>query len=184
MTRLRSALSIPGRRFTQITLGALGLVATFTFAASAEIIKLGFDFFEDLPTLSEGEQATLDILQTARIPLILSSVSPNGDYLVIATLDRLSQSDWRVQLFNLRTGELEESLALEYEVFSPTLPIEWLDNNTIRFVQESFFGPWEIVSINRVTGIVSHTVVYPTEEEAGEILGGSPRLFGLCPAGL
>ena len=180
MTRLRSALSSPGRRLAQIILGAIAGVATMHATASAEIIRLGFDFFEELPTLSEGEQATLDTLQTVRIPIILSSVSPNGEYLVVATLDRLSQSDWRVQLFNLRTGELEESLALEYEVFSPTLPIQWIDNTTIRFVQESFFGPWEIVSINRVTGIVSHTIVYPTEEEAGEILGAAPDFSGFA----
>lgn len=180
MICFRSALRSQGRRLAHITLGALGLVAALNFSASAEIIRLGFDFFEDLPSLSEAEQATLDTLQTARIPIILSSVSPNGDYIVIATLDRLSQSDWRVQLFNLRTGELEESLALEYEVFSPTLPIQWLDNNTIRFVQESFFGPWEIVSINRITGIVSHTIVYPTEEEAGEILGAAPNFSGFA----
>ncbi|MDA0865586.1 MAG: prolyl oligopeptidase family serine peptidase [Cyanobacteria bacterium] len=180
MICLRSALRSQGRRLALLTLGALGLVATLNLSASAEIVRLGYDFFEDLPALSDGEQATLDTLQSARIPIVLSSVSPNGDYVVIATLDRLSQSDWRVQLFNLRTGEMEGSVALEYEVFSPTLPIEWLDNNTIRFVQESFFGPWEIVSINRVTGIVSHTIVYPTEEEAGEILGAAPDFSGFA----
>ncbi|HEY9889605.1 MAG TPA: prolyl oligopeptidase family serine peptidase, partial [Candidatus Obscuribacterales bacterium] len=107
-------------------------------------------------------------------PLILSAVSPDQSTLVVATVDRLSQSDFQVKFLDLDTGELIDSIALEYEVYSPILPIQWVDNETIRFVQEGIFGPWDIVSLNRKTGIVSHTTVYPTEEEAGEILGAAP----------
>ncbi|MBE7384018.1 MAG: S9 family peptidase [Leptolyngbya sp. SIO1E4] len=155
---------------------ALGFLATLMLTglpATAEIINVGFDH-EELPTLDEGELSKLDTLQTTRLPLILSDVSPDRSRLVIATIDRLSQADWQVKILNLNTGELEDSLALEYEVLSPTIPIQWVDNETIRFVQEGLFGPWEIISLNRNTGIVSHTTVYPTEDESGEILGASP----------
>ena len=141
--------------------------------ATADIINIGFEE-TDLPTLDEDELATLDTLQTARFPIILSDLSPDQSTMVIATLDRLSQSDWRVKFLDLNTGEVIDSIALEYEVISPIVPIQWVDNQTIRFVQEGVFGPWEVVSLNRQTGIVSRTTVYPTEEESGEILGAAP----------
>lgn len=169
------ALRRPGRFLATWLMVTGAAIALGEIPATAEIISVGYDL-ETLPNLDEGEQERLDILQRTQQPILLSEVSPNGEYLVIATTDRISQSEWWVQLLNLRTGELEESLALEYEVFNPTLPIQWVDNTTVRFVQESYFGPWEIVSINRVTGIVSHTTVYPTEEESGEILGAAPDL--------
>ena len=169
------ALRRPGRLLATWLMVTGAAIALGEIPATAEIISVGYDL-EALPSLDEGEQERLDILQRTQQPILLSEVSPNGEYLMIATTDRISQSEWWVQLLNLRTGELEESLALEYEVFNPTLPIQWVDNTTVRFVQESYFGPWEIVSINRVTGIVSHTTVYPTEEESGEILGAAPDL--------
>jgi dipeptidyl aminopeptidase/acylaminoacyl peptidase len=141
----------------------------------AEIVNVGYEG-TDLPTLSETEQATLDILQTVRLPAILSDVSPDGSTVAISTLDRLSQTDWQVRFLNLNTGELEDSLALSSEVYSPTLPMQWVDNQTLRFVQEGLYGPLEIVSLNRRTGIVSHTNIYPTEAESGEVLGAAPDL--------
>ncbi|MEO0987715.1 MAG: prolyl oligopeptidase family serine peptidase [Cyanobacteria bacterium J06639_14] len=155
--------------------GALTSLAFVGAPAVAEIVNVGFDQ-ADFPTLEEAELEKLDALQTTRLPIILSDISPDQSTLVVATIDRLSQYDWQVKFLNLNTGELEDSLALEYEVFSPTTPIQWVNNDTIRFVQESLFGPWEIVSLNRETGIVSHTNVYPTESESGEILGAAPDL--------
>jgi len=155
---------------------ALGVLTTLLITGlptTAEIVNVGFDGGE-LPTLSEAEQIKLDTLQTTRLPIILSDVSPDRARLIVATVDRISQTDWRVQFLNLQTGALEDSLALEYEVLGPTIPIQWIDSKTIRFVQEGVFGPWEIVSLNRITGIVSRTTVYPTEEESGEILGAAP----------
>jgi len=141
--------------------------------ATADIVKVGFEETE-LPTLSEEELSRLDTLQFVRQPIILSDISPDRSTLVVATLDRLSQTDWQVKFLDLNTGELIDSVALEYEVLSPIVPIQWVDNQTIRFVQEGVFGPWEIVSLNRRTGIVSRTTVYPTEDESGEILGAAP----------
>lgn len=154
-------------------LAVLATVLLTGLPANGEIVNVGFGDNE-LPTLSDDELTRLDTLQSTRLPVILSDVSPDQSTLVVATLDRLSQSDWQVKFLNLNTGELEDSLALEYEVLNPTIPIQWIDNQTIRFVQESVFGPWVIVSLNRNTGIVSNTTVYPTENEAGEILGASP----------
>ncbi|WP_008314571.1 S9 family peptidase [Leptolyngbya sp. PCC 6406] len=152
---------------------------------AAEIVPVGsYGFYEageELPSLNQAEQDRLDILQAAQSPIILSDVSPNGEYLIVSSYNRLSQyGNGPVQLLNLKTGELEESAALSYEVVSPALPIRWVDNTTIRFVQEGFFGPWEIVSINRITGIVSRTTVYPTEAESGQILGAAPDLSGFA----
>lgn len=171
----RSATLFCKLRPLQLALGLLTGLAIASTPATAEIVDVGYDNGE-LPTLEEAEQAKLDTLQTTRLPVILSDVSPDKSRLVVATIDRLSQVDWQVKFLNLNTGELEDSLALDYEVFSPTIPIQWVDNDTIRFVQESDFGPWEIVSLNRETGIVSHTNVYPTETESGEILGAAPDL--------
>jgi len=166
-------LATPLHQALRLTMGSLATVSLWGTAAIADIIPVGFDEV-DLPTLSESEQATLDTLQTVRLPLILSEVSPDRSTLVVATLDRLSQTDWQVKFLDLNTGELIDSIVLEYEVFSPFLPIQWVDNRTIRFVQEGVFGPWDLVSLNRDTGIVSHTAVYPTEDESGEILGAAP----------
>ncbi|MEM1293665.1 MAG: S9 family peptidase, partial [Cyanobacteria bacterium P01_H01_bin.162] len=157
----------------RLLLGALTPLALLSPTATAEIINVGFNDAE-LPTLSEAEQERLDTLQSVRFPTILSEVSPDRSTLVVATLDRLSQTDWRVKFLDLQTGELIDSLVLEYEVFSPIVPMRWVDNRTVQFVQDGLFGPWDLVSLNRDTGIVSHMTVYPTEEEAGEILGAAP----------
>ncbi|MGD1862125.1 MAG: prolyl oligopeptidase family serine peptidase [Leptolyngbyaceae cyanobacterium] len=168
---------LPFRSLSQqslrLLLGALTPLALLNPTASAEIINVGFDNAE-LPALSEAEQEQLDTLQSVRFPTILSEVSPDRSTLVVATLDRLSQTDWRVKFLDLQTGELIDSLVLEYEVFSPIVPMRWIDNRTVQFVQDGLFGPWDLVSLNRDTGIVSHMTVYPTEEEAGEILGAAP----------
>ena len=170
-----SVLSHHHFRPLKLLFGALTSLALGGTPAAAEIINVGFGE-EDFPSLEETELEKLDTLQTTRLPIILSEISPDRSTLVVATIDRLSQIDWQVKFLNLNTGELEDSLALEYEVFSPSTPIQWVDNDTIRFVQENLFGPWEIVSLNRETGIVSHTNVYPTETESGEILGAAPDL--------
>ena len=166
---LRSA----GQRSWRLMLGSFTTVLVVGTTATAEIINVGFDDVE-LPTLSEAEQEKLDTLQLVRQPQILSDVSPDRSTLVVASLDRLSQTDWQVKFLDLNTGELVDSFVLAAEVFSPLVPIQWVDNRTIRFVQEGLFGPWDLVSLNRDTGIVSHTTVYPTEEESGEILGAAP----------
>ncbi|MBD2260413.1 S9 family peptidase [Pseudanabaena sp. FACHB-2040] len=141
--------------------------------AKAEIVKVGYES-EDLPTLTEAEQARLDTLQSVRMPLLLSNVSPDGKTVVVATTGRINSEDWQVQFLDLATGELSDSIALGQEVLSPDLPIQWVNNDVLRFVQQGFLGPWEIVTINRKTQIVSHTSVYPTETEEGEILGMAP----------
>lgn len=168
------SISFPlGSRPLTFAFSCLTTLLVTGLPAAAEIIPIGYGD-EELPSLSEEEVTTLDALQTVRLPIILSDVSPDKSMMVVATLDRLSQSDWQVKFLSLETGELIDSIALDYEVYSPVLPIQWVDNQTIRFVQEGLFGPWEVVSLNRTTGIVSHTTVYPTEDEAGEILGASP----------
>ena len=169
----RPILLCHGFRPTIFALGFLAVLGLRGAPATAEIVNVGFDN-EELPALEDEELTKLDTLQTTRLPLILSDVSPDQTTIVVATLDRLSQTDWQVKFLDLNTGELEDSLALEYEVLNPTTPIQWVDNKTIRFIQQSLFGPWVIVSLNRDTGIVSNTTVYPTEDEAGEILGASP----------
>jgi dienelactone hydrolase len=107
-------------------------------------------------------------------PQILSTLSPNGTTLVVALASRLVPDNRTLHFLDVTTGELSEALALQYEVLSPDLPLRWIDNDTVRFVQQDAFGPWEILTINRATGIVSRTQVYPTQEESGEILGVSP----------
>ncbi|MBD0335885.1 MAG: S9 family peptidase [Cyanobacteria bacterium Co-bin13] len=156
-----------------IALAITGSGAWLNPPARAEIVKVGYGS-EDLPALSEADQARLDALQSVRIPLLLSNVSPDGKTVVVATTGRINSEDWQVQFLDLTTGELSDSIALGSEVLSPDLPIQWVNNDVLRFVQQGFLGPWEIVTINRKTQIVSHTSVYPTETEEGEILGMAP----------
>jgi dipeptidyl aminopeptidase/acylaminoacyl peptidase len=156
---------------TLFTLGSTGV--WLGSPGRAAIVTIG-QGSEDLPTLSEAEQVRLDTLQAARLPILLSRVSPDGKTAVVATAGRLNPEEWQVQFLDLATGELSDSIALEYEVISPDLPIQWVNNDVLRFVQQGFLGPWEIVTINRNTQIVSHTSVYPTEAEEGEILGIAP----------
>ncbi|HEY9889073.1 MAG TPA: hypothetical protein V6D02_11775, partial [Candidatus Obscuribacterales bacterium] len=65
----------PRARSLQVALGGLTALLCLGSPSSAEIVNIGFDT-TDLPTLSENELAKLDTLQTVRLPLILSAVSP------------------------------------------------------------------------------------------------------------
>jgi len=56
----------------------------------------------------------------------------------------------------------------------PILPLRWLDSHTLQAVQQDVFGPWEMITLNRRSGLVSRTQIYPQQEESGEILGISP----------
>ncbi|HEY9761723.1 MAG TPA: prolyl oligopeptidase family serine peptidase [Trichocoleus sp.] len=163
-------------RSLSITLALMGMSVWFDIPTTrAEIVNVGYESDNtDLPSLSESEQTKIDTLQSAQSPLILSSVSPDGKTLVVAVAGSVSPDQWTVQFLDLVTGELIDSQALGAEVVSPDLSIQWIDNNVLRFVQQGFLGPWEVVTINRNTEIVSHTSVYPTAEEEGEILGMSP----------
>lgn len=172
-------ISVAATRWARLVSIALALMSTGVSLAvpgRAEIIKIGYESYlsDELPTLSETEQAAIDTLQSVRQPVILSNVSPDGKTVVVASAGRINPDDWQVQFLDLTTGELSDSLSLGYEVISPDLPIQWVNNDVLRFVQQGFLGPWEIVTINRKTEIVSHTSVYPTEEEEGEILGMAP----------
>ncbi|ASC73101.1 Dipeptidyl-peptidase 5 [Halomicronema hongdechloris C2206] len=159
-----------GLASTLLTL--VGTAGVISCPVAAEIITIGNQ--NHLPQLSEAEQAKLDTLLSTRLPMILSTISPDGSTLVLATVNRVSQEDWQVWFLDVASGELQQSLALDNEVFSPVLPIQWLDNTVLRFVQESLFGPWDIVTLNRQTEIVSHTAIYPSLPEEGEVLGVSP----------
>lgn len=157
-----------------LTLGiACPLITPAVLPAPAKIIPVGYDT-TDLPQLSESEQERLDILLGVQQPILLSTISPDGSTVVVATTSRLNPENRQLRFLNLHTGDLSDSLALDYEVVSPDLPIRWLNNQVLRFAQQSPFGPWEIITINRDTQIVSHTSVYPSEEEEGEVLGIAP----------
>jgi hypothetical protein len=176
-------LTTPIHQALRLTMGSLATVGLLGTAAIADIIPVGFDDV-DLPTLSESEQETLDTLQSVRLPLILSEVSPDRSTLVVATLDRLSQTDWRVQFLDLNTGELIDSIVLEYEVFSPFLPIQWVDNRTIRFVQGGRIRPvGSGVAQPRHGHCLPHDGV-PHRRGVRRNFGSGPRFFALCPAGL
>ena len=151
----------------------LGGTACFGLAANAEIVRVGYEDSE-LPQLSTAEQERLDLLSSIQMPLILSSVSPDGRTVVVATVGRLDPSQLQLSFLDLVTGELEASTALDAEVISPETPMRWINNHVIQFVQSGMFSPWEIVTINRQTDIVSRTMVAPTREEEGEILGIAP----------
>ncbi|MGF1568146.1 MAG: prolyl oligopeptidase family serine peptidase [Nodosilinea sp.] len=148
---------------------ALGGVGTLR----AEIIPVSFDGL-DIPPLAEAEQERLDTLLRVRQPQVLSTLSPDGSTVVVGVTGQIDPGDRSLHFLNIRTGELSDSLALDYEVFAPDLPMRWINNEAVRFVQQDAYGPWEIITINRQTEIVSRTQVYPTQEEAGEILGISP----------
>lgn len=139
----------------------------------AEIISVGYDGLE-LPSLDTAEQDRLDALMAVQQPRILSTLSPDGTTLVVEVSPRLYPEDRTIHFLDIRSGEISPSLALTAEVFSPDLPLRWVNNDSVRFVQQDVYGPWEIVTVNRRTGIVSRTQVYPTAEEAGEILGVAP----------
>ncbi len=139
----------------------------------SEIISVGLDGL-DLTPLSEAEQTRLDTLLGVQQPEVLSTLSPDGTTLVVAVSSRVYPDDRSLHFLNLRTGELSDALALEYDLFDPDLPLRWVDNDTLRYVQQDAYGPWEIITVNRVTEIASRTRVYPTQSEDGEILGVAP----------
>ncbi|MEP0927841.1 MULTISPECIES: prolyl oligopeptidase family serine peptidase [Cyanophyceae] len=155
-----------------LTLATLTALITAT-AGRAEIISVELDGFE-VPPLAEAEQTRLDALLGVRQIEVLSTLSPDGSTLVVAVSSRIFTEDRSLHFLNLRTGTLSDALALEYDMVNPDLPLRWISNDTLRFVQQDPYGPWEIISVNRVTEIASRTQVYPTQPEEGEILGMAP----------
>jgi dipeptidyl aminopeptidase/acylaminoacyl peptidase len=141
-----------------------------------------------VPSMEEAELSRLKVLLGMRQPEVISEISPDGSTLVVAVSSSHSfqESEERHLYFlDLRTGELSDALALEYDLINPELPLHWVDNDTLRYVQHDPFGPWEIITINRETAIASRTRVYPVAEEDGEVLGVAPdfskfalRLYG------
>lgn len=138
-----------------------------------EIISVGLEGL-DLAPLSDSEQARLDALLGVQQPEVLSTLSPDGTTLVVAIASRADPDERSLHFLNIRTGELSDALALQYDLLTPDLPLRWVDNDTLRYVQQDVFGPWEIITVNRVTEIASRTRVYPTQAEEGEILGIAP----------
>lgn len=155
-----------------LTLAVLTALLAAT-AGRAEIISVELDGFA-VPPLPEAEQTRLDALLGVRQIEVLSTLSPDGSTLVVAVSSRIFTEDRSLHFLNLRTGALSDALALEYDLVSPDLPLRWISNDTLRFVQQDPYGPWEIISVNRVTEIASRTQVYPTQPEEGEILGMAP----------
>ncbi|TVQ06621.1 MAG: S9 family peptidase [Leptolyngbya sp. DLM2.Bin27] len=158
-----------------VRLGLLSTVATLGLATPSpgEIISVGFDGL-DLEPLSAGEQARLETLLGVQQPEVLSTLSPDGTTLVVSVSGRIYPDDRSLHFLNIFTGELSAALALEYDLFAPALPLRWVDNDTLRYVQQDVYGPWEIITVNRATEIASRTRVYPTQPEDGEILGIAP----------
>lgn len=145
-----------------------------------EIISVGIDRLAEADTLPETEQTRLEVLMGVQQPELLSTLSPDGTTVVVAISSRVYPEDRRLHFLNIRTGELSDALALEYDLLSPDLPLRWIDNDTLRFVQQDIYGPWEILTVNRVTEIASRTQVYPTQSEEGEVLGVSPDFSKLA----
>ncbi|HSM83246.1 MAG TPA: prolyl oligopeptidase family serine peptidase [Nodosilinea sp.] len=178
-----------GRRpWRRLSAGLLGLVAALltTTPSRGEIISVGSvgsagsAGLDGLATdeltdgLGAAEQARLEALLGVQQPEVLSTLSPDGSTLVVALTSRTYPEERRLHFLNIRTGELSEALALEYDLLTPDLPLRWLSNDTVQYVQQDAYGPWEIVSVNRVTEIASRTQIYPTQAEEGEMLGMAP----------
>ncbi|NJL45518.1 MAG: hypothetical protein HC922_06845 [Leptolyngbyaceae cyanobacterium SM2_3_12] len=161
-----------------LAVGLVGPLGIEVGALRAEIVNVGYEGLE-LPPLSPDEQDRLDTLLAVQQPRILSTLSPDGTTLVVEVSRRLYPDDRTIHFLDIRTGEMSESLALTTEIISPDLPLRWVDNNGVRFVQQDIYGPWEIVTFNRRTAIVSRTQIYPTEIESGEILGVAPNFSQL-----
>ncbi|MGB3137237.1 MAG: prolyl oligopeptidase family serine peptidase [Nodosilinea sp.] len=154
--------------------GCLGATAVaIAPPAPAEIISVGPDGLE-LPAMAAADQDRLEALLGVQQIDVLSTLSPDRTTLVIAVGRRISPEDRQLHFLNVRTGELSDALGLEYDLLSPDLPLRWLDNDTLRYVQQDAYGPWEIITLNRVTEIASRTRVYPTQPEDGEVLGMAP----------
>ncbi len=158
-----------------LSIGLLSTVAALGIAAPGpgEIISVGLDRL-DLAPLSDLEQARLEALLGVQQPEVLSTFSPDGTTLVVAIASRADPNDRSLHFLNVRTGELSDALVLQYDLLTPDLPLRWVDNDTLRYVQQDVFGPWEIITVNRVTEIASRTRVYPIQAEEGEILGIAP----------
>ncbi|WP_228053246.1 S9 family peptidase [Nodosilinea sp. LEGE 07298] len=157
-----------------LSLGLVGAAALVTAApAPGEIISVGLDGL-DLPPMTEADQARLETLLNVQQLDVLSTFSPDRTTLVVAVSSRMFPEERRLHFLNIRTGELSDALALEYDLISPDLPLRWIDNDTLRYVQQDAYGPWEIITLNRETEIASRTRVYPTQPEDGEVLGMAP----------
>jgi dipeptidyl aminopeptidase/acylaminoacyl peptidase len=163
-----------GRRLRSLSLSLATAAAVMAAApASGEIVPVGFDGL-DHPPLADSDQARLDALLGVQQPEVLSTLSPDGSTLVVALSDRNLLEERSLHFLNIRTGELSDALALQYDLVTPDLPLRWVNNNTLRYVQQDAYGPWEIITVNRVTEIASRTQVYPTQPEDGEVLGMAP----------
>ncbi|MBE9139363.1 S9 family peptidase [Nodosilinea sp. LEGE 07088] len=163
-----------GRLLRSLCLSVASAAAVLAAApASGEIVPVGFDGLE-LPPLADSDQARLEALLEVQQPEVLSTLSPDGATLVVAISDRNLPEDRSLHFLNIRTGELSDALALQYDLVTPDLPLRWVDNDTLRYVQQDAYGPWEIITVNRVTEIASRTQVYPTQPEDGEVLGMAP----------
>ncbi|WP_017298615.1 alpha/beta hydrolase family protein [Nodosilinea nodulosa] len=180
LRRLTRTLRFPGLAVGQKALWrslSLSLLGAATVVAAlpgrGEIIPVGLDGLA-LPSMAAAEQARLEALLGVQQIEVLSTLSPDRTTLVVATSSRVVPEDRRLHFLNIRTGELSDALALEYDLISPDLPLRWIDNDTLRYVQQDPYGPWEIITLNRVTDIASRTSVYPTQPEDGEVLGVAP----------
>jgi dipeptidyl aminopeptidase/acylaminoacyl peptidase len=150
-------------------------LATLLIAGSsgAEIIPVGYG---DLPPgpLAPAEQERLQGLLGVKYPQVLSTLSPDGSTLVVAFTSPIDPNTRQIYFLDVRQGRLTPAPALENELVDPVLPLRWLDRQTLRAVQQDVFGPWEMITLNRRSGLVSRTQIYPQQEESGEILGLSP----------
>ncbi len=155
-------------------------VFSFTLAAlimagssGAEIIPVGYG---DLPPgpLGPAEQERLQRLLGVRHPQVLSTLSPDRSTLVVASTSPIDPHNRQIYFLDVRQGRLTPAPALENELVEPVLPLRWLDSHTLQVVQQDVFGPWEMLTLNRRSGLVSRTQIYPQQEESGEILGISP----------
>jgi dipeptidyl aminopeptidase/acylaminoacyl peptidase len=149
--------------------------------ANAAIVTVGQEAdTPELPTLPKSEQDRLEVLQSVQRPEILSTLSPNGRTLLIGVISPLSLESRTLYFLDLTTGTLTEAPKLVYDVVNPVGPIRWINNDTLRFLQQDPFGPWEVVTLNRRAGVVSRLQVSPLGEETGEILGVSPNFSRLA----
>jgi dipeptidyl aminopeptidase/acylaminoacyl peptidase len=166
-----------GRRWRRWLGGAVlvGLAAIAAGPARGEIISVGPDGLEPSPSsLGEADLTRLEQLLGVRQIELLSGPSPDGATVVVAVSSPNLPEERQIHFLNLRTGALSDAPALAYDLVNPDLPLRWVDNNTLRYVQQDPYGPWEIITVNRTTEIASRTQVYPTQTEEGEILGVSP----------
>lgn len=152
-----------------LTLAALIMAGS----SGAEIIPVGYS---DLPPgpLAPSEQERLQGLLGVWYPQILSTLSPDGSTLVVASTSPIDPNLRQIYFLDVRQGRLTPAPALENELVDPVLPLRWLDRYTLQAVQQDAFGPWEMITLNRRSGLVSRTQIYPQQEESGEILGLSP----------